>query len=1031
MDRKINRISAVILIIVVITIITSIFILKSRQASENMNSESSASSTTESESSSNNESIYSSSVTEQSSSSGKEQSSRGSSDTGKSSSSGSSSQNTEELAEVRGVWIASVHNIDYPSKPGISASELKREIDNIISDAKDMGLNTIYFQVRPSADALYNSKIFPVSEYLTGKVGGNLPENFDPLKYIVEQGHKNGLKIHAWINPLRVTVGTAAAPKTDVKKLAASHPARKNPDYVIPYADGKLYFDPGIPQVRKLIIDGVIEVVENYDVDGVHFDDYFYPYPVKNAVFDDKASFTKYGSGYKNIGDFRRDNINKLVKGVYDAIKAKDKTVQFGISPFAVWANKKNNPQGSDTNGGIETYYDLYADSRKWVKSNWLDYICPQIYWSMTYDLCSFKDVCDWWTDVTKDTKVKLYVGHAAYKAGNNNDKAWDDPQELLKQVTYARKKSTYAGSIFYGYKNIKENTIGIKDEIKKFYSKTIKNLSARPDIIIAGPPGGIVTDTNTVYLNGWADPGSPVYMSGKKLERTENGYFSVFTSLKSGANIFNFRTDKKELNYKVTYNVKSDYMSKFEVSSPYPGDDTILNPGESITLKVTAPAGCTVKAVVGDKEINLNTDKKPRVNGSLRKAEYKGVFTMPKAEGNELFEIGYVTYRVSGQKKNISEKSKGKIYALPSGAKMIAEVKEDFGWVRESSNPVSLKNSIVLAKGAVDYITGLKDGCYRLKNGGWILKSEVNIKEDSAINNAGLSNLKLVDDKRFTRFSVSLKEKLPYRVFIDDESIKLEIYELGKQKTPVVDFKNNPLISSITSTVDGGKLSLVFEFKQKEGFYGYKAAYENTDLVLYLKNPVKAKGNDLPLSGIKIALNPGHGHGTGALGPAYTYGFTEDELNLDTSKLVKSYLEKYGAEVYMTRQEPGKTTLQEIVGLYDTYDADLALSIHYNSVAYSKDPKTIDGLFVYYSYPHSKAAAETLLEVTSEKAERTKRSAIRGDLYVTRFFNYPSVLAEMGFMSNIYEYEWFENDINRDKAAKALADAVLEHFKV
>lgn len=228
------------------------------------------------------------------------------------------------------MWIASVLNLNFPSEPGLDAAALAKELDDIIATCEENNLNAIYFQVRPTADALYRSTLFPTSYYLTGEQGKVLSGGFDPLAYLLEQAHARNIRVHAWVNPLRVTSGSASKPQTDVTALAENHPARLHPDWVIPYADGKLYFDAGLPEVRQYVIDGVAEIVQNYDVDGVIFDDYFYPYPTTQTVdgksvtvaFDDDATYAKYSRGIADKGDWRRDNINHIVGGMLSCYQA-------------------------------------------------------------------------------------------------------------------------------------------------------------------------------------------------------------------------------------------------------------------------------------------------------------------------------------------------------------------------------------------------------------------------------------------------------------------------------------------------------------------------------------------------------------------------------------------------------------------------------------------------------------------------------------------------------------------------------------
>jgi uncharacterized lipoprotein YddW (UPF0748 family) len=216
--------------------------------------------------------------------------------------------NTSSNVDFRGVWVATVVNIDYPSKPTSDSETLKSEAIKVLDNAKATGFNAVFLQVRPTADAFYKSNYFPWSKYLTGTQGIMPSDNFDPLEFWVEEAHKRGIELHAWINPYRITKITYDEPKYDFASLAPSNPAIPHPDWVVKYTDGNLYFDPGIPEVQQLIINSVLEIIQNYNVDGIHFDDYFYP----GTDFNDKATYEKYNTVNQNINDWRRSNVNSL-----------------------------------------------------------------------------------------------------------------------------------------------------------------------------------------------------------------------------------------------------------------------------------------------------------------------------------------------------------------------------------------------------------------------------------------------------------------------------------------------------------------------------------------------------------------------------------------------------------------------------------------------------------------------------------------------------------------------------------------------
>lgn len=373
----------------------------------------------------------------------------------------------DEFDEFAGVWIASVFNIDFPSKADLSKDELKAELDAIVRDAEEAGLNTIFFQVRPEADALYDSEIFPVSRYMSST--GEL--RFDALEYIIYAAHKKGIAVHAWVNPLRVS----SSPNVTLESLSEDHPARKNPDWVVKYEDGKMYFDAGIPEVRELVVKGVQEIVDNYNVDGIVFDDYFYPYPAYNTVsgssevvpFDDADTYAKYG-GEKSLENWRRENINSMVKAVHTAVKDERERCLFGVSPFGIWKNGYGDESGSLTRGS-ESYSMLYCDTVAWIKGGYVDYVAPQIYWSKDESAAPYNALCDWWNMIVDGTGVRLLVSHGAYRY----EDGWTDPKGIITdQVTYSREKKNYRGSIYYGYFEVKNNIKGLNDELKGLYKK-------------------------------------------------------------------------------------------------------------------------------------------------------------------------------------------------------------------------------------------------------------------------------------------------------------------------------------------------------------------------------------------------------------------------------------------------------------------------------------------------------------------------------------------------------------------------------
>ena len=355
-------------------------------------------------------------------------------------------QNTTKIApkrEFRGIWVATVSNIDWPSRPGLSADQQKQELIGLLEQHKNNGMNASVLQVSPAADAFYTKSREPWSQWLMGKQGISPGAGYDPLAFAIKEAHFRGMELHAWFNPYRATMSANAI-------VHESHMTRKRPELFFTYA-GKKQFDAGIPEVREYIVQVILDVVKGYDVDGIHFDDYFYPYPVAGQRINDAATFSKYPNDFTNINDWRRNNVDLLIKQLDDSIHHYKKYVKFGISPFGIWRNIREDSLGSQTSG-LSNYTELFADSRKWVKEGWVDYINPQVYFSFTRKAAPFGTLVDWWSN--NSFGRHLYIGQAAYLVNQKMEAAWREPDQIPAQVRYLRDNNRVQGSVFFSSKS-------------------------------------------------------------------------------------------------------------------------------------------------------------------------------------------------------------------------------------------------------------------------------------------------------------------------------------------------------------------------------------------------------------------------------------------------------------------------------------------------------------------------------------------------------------------------------------------------
>ncbi len=372
--------------------------------------------------------------------------------------------------EFRGVWVATVVNIDWPKNANDSAKKQRQDFLALLDFYEQLNFNAIIVQVRTAGDAFYPSKHAPWSRFLTGTEGKPKADFENPLQWMISKTHERGMQFHAWFNPYRATFDL------DTTILANTHDFYQHRDWMVQYGK-KWYYNPGEPQVWCHLTKVIEEVVKDYDVDGVHFDDYFYPYKIPNVTFNDSLSFAQHRLPGQSLEDWRRANVDSLVKNVHHAIKTDTPWVQFGISPFGVWKNKSTDPAGSDTRAGQTTYEDLYADPLLWMQKGWLDYIVPQAYWSIDYAVASHEKIARWWAN--KSVNTNLYMGNGAYKVRNNQDKAWHKKKELPKQIALARSLANVQGNVFFSAKSL----LGQGDIVKKMQKTWYKSPTEIPPI--------------------------------------------------------------------------------------------------------------------------------------------------------------------------------------------------------------------------------------------------------------------------------------------------------------------------------------------------------------------------------------------------------------------------------------------------------------------------------------------------------------------------------------------------------------------
>lgn len=350
--------------------------------------------------------------------------------------------------EMRGAWIATVANIDWPTKQGLDEAAQRQEMTDLLDKLQAAGMNAVIFQIRPTADAFYRSTKEPWSHWISGTQGEG--PSYDPLQFVIDESDKRGMAVHVWLNPYRVESDTAKG------RLADSHLYKKHPEYFVTYGKAR-YFNPGLEETREFVSSVVGEIVRNYDIDAIHMDDYFYPYKIKGEEFPDQAAFEADPRGFTDKADWRRDNVDLIIRQIHDTIVANKPWVDFGISPFGVWRSKKDDLNGSDTYGGCANYDDLYADILKWQKEGWVDYVTPQLYWHIGFPVADYAVLADWWNKHNYGSTI--YIGQGPYRINpTSKDTAWQSEDQILRQIEILREKPFVKGSMFFSAKSVARN---------------------------------------------------------------------------------------------------------------------------------------------------------------------------------------------------------------------------------------------------------------------------------------------------------------------------------------------------------------------------------------------------------------------------------------------------------------------------------------------------------------------------------------------------------------------------------------------
>lgn len=465
--------------------------------------------------------------------------------------------------EMRAVWIASVANIDWPSQPGLSTDMQQEEMIELLDLAKEYKMNTVVFQVRPATDAFFQSDLEPWSQWLSGTQGQAPDPYYDPLEFAIEESKKRGLEIHLWLNPYRAVVDTARASISD------DHPIKKNPEWFVTYGKAR-YFNPGLQETRDHVATVIADVLKRYNVDALHFDDYFYPYRLPDEEFPDEEAFEQYPRGFSadEKDDWRRDNVDLIIEQLHDTIERVSPHVAFGISPFGVWRNQSDDPKGSATQAGVTNYDGLYANILKWQEEGWIDYVTPQIYWHIGKEVADYEIIADWWSK--NALGCRLYVGQAFYRINRkSNDREWRSSRQIIKQLKLNRTYPNIDGSMYFSAKTMRNNPRRLKEKMQRrlYRYEALPPVNNRVEQIMPEPPKNpvIALENDSIHMEWEKGENNEMFVvykfkRGKRVS-TENPEHILEVTGETSLTIENDRKTKPQKYYYVVSSLSPTNM--------------------------------------------------------------------------------------------------------------------------------------------------------------------------------------------------------------------------------------------------------------------------------------------------------------------------------------------------------------------------------------------------------------------------------------------------------------------------------------
>ncbi|MDD2956346.1 MAG: N-acetylmuramoyl-L-alanine amidase [Oscillospiraceae bacterium] len=919
---------------------------------------------------------------------------------------------------IHGLMVRTRNNQDFPTRAGLSSGELIAEIDRIVFFASQNGYDTIFYEARPCGDAMYRSTYYPNSEFWTGEQG-KMVLMFDPMDYLMKASRAAGLQVYAVVDPYLVAVSSEKA-----KTLSISNPATKIPQMAASTASGALYLNPGDDGAKAIITAGIKEIVSKYKVDGVLLENFAYP----DASLKDAETYEQNGEG-RTLSEFRQDSLYNLLARINSEVKSISSDTQLGVLMDYSWEDLQLSKTSAAAFAGE-------ADPERWLGDRLLDFIMPQISCPVESETYDYETEAAAWKALADRYGAQVITLNQPNRvlSPTADQLFYKDPYEISSQL-YINQKLGIQSSAMLSYSGLKGNLHNQAVNIMGMFSGASflpdgYSLDISKNFAITRPNSAITVSTDSYYILGTSNPELPLSFDGEPVERLgRSGVFGVLVDVKVGANLYTFqqggRTETVSINRPdPAATVSPSPITKIVQSSMFPAQAEPAFAGEEVTFRCTAPAGASVQVTAGG------------VTAVLAQAAYAApgvpaVFSKtvlwPDNPSAETVKTGSAVYTLTYGGSTSTYTSTGELYTVGQNAKLAVSCND---YLNNVYGDVSVEDDFYMAlpQGACDTVTENLQSYYKLSSGGYLPKSTADILEGSGNVANRVSDVNFYAEEKGEKFVLSGTSRPVFTARMDDGSLTVKLFNTSKVPASLGPYDSELISSLARSEGSDGSTTLRFHLLSGVRLWGYSVEYDGNDTVIYLKKaPVLSGAYAKPLTGMTIVLDAGHGgEDPGALGPAGSEGPAERELNYAAAWAAKQRLEQLGAEVILVNPEDERLSFEERMDPARAARADFFLSFHHNSTAESVDSSQSSGTEIYYHEEQSRLFAEKVSQALYQATGRPQKGAIQSYYRVTRMTYAPSLLLELGFVTNPAEFEALCEPLNILRTSYAVSDAVI-----